>query len=141
MHQPLIVVIDGMGGGIGKRIVAQLTAEHIDLVALGTNPKATAEMMLSGAHEGHTGQRDMIALVEQADIVIGVMGILIPDGLGGEITPEMVLAICKSKAVKILVPMNRCGIQVAMERRTLGYHIDCAIEMAKEEIVRINHEG
>lgn len=141
MNQPHIVVIDGMGGGIGKSIVENLRTLPIRLVALGTNPLATERMMAAGAHEGYTGEDAIIAHLQQADIIIGVMGILIPDGLLGEFSTNLVTSICQSKATKILVPMNKCGIKVAAEQRTLAYHIDQAIALAKTEIKLMNHEG
>ncbi|MFI3227946.1 MAG: DUF3842 family protein [Clostridia bacterium] len=141
MNSPLIVVIDGMGGGIGKSVVEKLCNEKIRLVALGTNSYATNQMLNAGAHEGYTGQENIISYIEKADVIIGVIGILIPDGMKGEFSADIVLSICKSSAVKILIPMNRCGIKVATHEKSLSHHIDDAIDLAREEIENLNHEG
>ncbi|WP_409969485.1 DUF3842 family protein [Bengtsoniella intestinalis] len=138
MNKPLVVVIDGMGGGIGKSIVEGLHDQPIRLVALGTNPTATAHMVCAGAHEGYTGEETIVSYVTQADIIIGAMGILIPNGLLGEFSTSLVTSICQSPAIKILVPMNKCGIKVAFEKKALSYHIDHAILLAKEEIANFN---
>ena len=44
---------------------------------------------------------------------IKCIGIVIADSLLGEITEKMALAISKSNAVRILLPMNRCENLVA----------------------------
>lgn len=141
MKKPLIVVIDGMGGGIGKNIVENLCFENVNLIALGTNSFATEKMLLAGAHEGLTGEKNIISYVKKADIIIGVIGILIPNGMNGEFSSEIVLSICKSEAIKILIPMNKCGIKIASVEKTLSNHINDAVNLAKIEIKNFNHEG
>ncbi|MFI3114795.1 MAG: DUF3842 family protein [Clostridia bacterium] len=141
MKKTLVVVIDGMGGGIGKSIVGNLHNENIRLVALGTNDVATNNMLKAGAHEGYTGEENIVEYVKKADLIIGVMGILIPNSLLGEFSTEIVTSIFKSTAVKVLVPMNKCGIKIACEENILSYHIDYAIKISKDEIKNLNHEG
>lgn len=141
MSKSLVIVIDGMGGGIGKSIVENLHNENVRLVALGTNEVATNNMINAGAHEGYTGEKNIVSYVKKADLIIGVMGILIPNSLLGEFSTEIVTSIFKSTAVKVLVPMNKCGIKIAFEEKTLAYHIDYAISIAREEIKKLNHEG
>ena len=48
-----------------------------------------------------------------ADVIIGPIGIVIADSLLGEITPKMALAVGQSRAVRILIPMNKCDNLVA----------------------------
>ena len=52
-----IVVIDGQGGNIGKRVVEEIKANGIqsEVMAIGTNSTATAQMMKGGADIGATG--------------------------------------------------------------------------------------
>ena len=53
-----IVVLDGMGGGIGSRIVGILKEEippYIEVYGLGTNALATAAMLKKG-HCGKCGK-------------------------------------------------------------------------------------
>ncbi len=50
-----ICVIDGQGGGIGAAIIKRLKAEfveHVEIIALGTNEIATAQMLKAGANKG-----------------------------------------------------------------------------------------
>jgi hypothetical protein len=110
-----IAVIDGQGGGIGKNVVAQLKKEipEIKILALGTNSTATAQMMKSGADAGATGENAIAVNVHKVDIIIGVVAILAADSMLGELTPTMAREIGASSALKLLIPLNRCGIQVA----------------------------
>ena len=54
-----VVVIDGQGGGIGSIIIKKLKegyAERIEIIALGTNAVATANMLKAGANRGASGE-------------------------------------------------------------------------------------
>ena len=57
--EPVIAVIDGMGGGIGAQIVTQLRQElplEVEILALGANAIATQKMMqASSATHPHQG--------------------------------------------------------------------------------------
>ena len=53
-----ICVIDGMGGGIGNALIKKIKAafqEQVEILALGTNAIATAQMMKAGANRGASG--------------------------------------------------------------------------------------
>ncbi|MFI3172398.1 MAG: DUF3842 family protein [Eubacteriales bacterium] len=139
MFEPKIVVIDGCGGGMGKAIVEKLRTSmpQANIIAIGTNPFATQTMMKAGASLAYTGEESIKKFAMEADLIMGVMGILIPNGLKGELTSDMVLAITASKAMKVLVPMNRCGIKVPVDDEPLSVHIDSAVELAIEELNRL----
>ncbi|MFW6115097.1 MAG: DUF3842 family protein, partial [Thermodesulfobacteriota bacterium] len=54
-----ICVIDGQGGGIGATIIKALKKgfdEAVEIIALGTNAVATAQMLKAGANRGATGE-------------------------------------------------------------------------------------
>lgn len=140
MSEPKIVVIDGRGGGIGRTLVEKLRSSLPcgNIIAIGTNPTATEVMMKAGATSSYTGEASIKELTKSADLIMGVMGILIPNGLMGELTPDMVMAITESKAMKVLVPMNRCGIKVPVDDKPLSTHIEAAIQLAKEELSKLN---
>lgn len=106
-----IAVIDGQGGRIGQMIVNAIKKAGISCTirAIGTNSTATAAMMKAGADEGATGENPVIVACRQADIVIGPIGILVADGLLGEITPAMATAVGQSQAKKLLLPLNLCN--------------------------------
>lgn len=136
MEETLIVVIDGLGGGIGKTIVEKITKQLpiYKIVAIGTNSFAANAMKKAGAHISVFGEDELIQYTKKADIIVSVMGVLIPGGLAGELTQNMVNAISNSKAVKVLIPMNKCGIRVATPEMPLNFHIDAAINLIKNEL-------
>ena len=112
-----IVVIDGQGGRMGGLLIAQLKKElsspQVELLAIGTNSTATAAMLRSGAEHGATGENPVLVACRDADYILGPIGILAADALYGEVTPAMAAAIGRSRAEKILLPVNKCSIQVA----------------------------
>lgn len=105
-----IVVIDGQGGNIGRRIVEEIKAKKTgcEILAIGTNSTATALMMKGGADVGATGENPVVLASRDADVIIGPIGIILADSMYGEITPRMAEAIGASKARKILIPINKC---------------------------------
>lgn len=119
----LIVVIDGMGGGIGTQLVAQLSGQipaGAEIVCVGANAWATQSMLKAGASRGATGENAVRVTVQSADIVTGPIGIIIPNALMGEITPNMAEAIASSAARKVLVPVSQGHFEiVGMENRPL----------------------
>jgi hypothetical protein len=123
-----VAVIDGMGGGIGAQLVGRLRqvigGEH-RLIALGANASATAGMVKAGADVGATGENAIAVTVPQVDIVIGPIGIIIPNSLMGEITASMATVIASSRAAKILVPVQQPHVEiVGMPDRPLSAVID-----------------
>jgi len=105
-----IAVIDGQGGKIGQMIVNAIKKERISasIRVIGTNSTATAAMMKAGADEGATGENPVIVACRWADVIIGPIGLLVADGLLGEITPAMAVAVGQSEATKLLLPLNLC---------------------------------
>jgi hypothetical protein len=128
----LIAVIDGQGGGIGKAIVEQLRkalGEDAKILALGTNPLATSQMLKAGATAGASGENAIVVNAKKADIIAGGIGIIAADAMLGEVTPAMAHAVSSSDAIKVLIPLNRCGIVVAgTEGKTLPNNIDDAVQ-------------
>lgn len=110
-----ILVIDGQGGQIGAQLIKEITNkfENINLTAIGTNAVATSAMLKAGAKNAATGENPVVVACRKADVIIGPIGIVIADSLLGEITEKMALAVSKSNAVRILLPMNRCENLVA----------------------------
>jgi len=110
-----IAVIDGMGGGIGSQAVERLKSlnnNDIEIIALGTNSQATANMLKSGAHEGATGENAISWMCQKVDIIIGPMAIIAANSMMGEISPKMSEAIAGSPAKKLLLPVSKCNIEV-----------------------------
>ena len=110
-----ILVIDAQGGGIGRQVVAELVKRNVpaEIIAVGTNSAATAQMMKAGAVHGATGENPVVVCSRTADLIIGPIGIVIADSMFGEITPAMALAVAQADAKRILIPMNHCDNIVA----------------------------
>ena len=127
----IMLVIDAQGGGIGKQIIQSLKKKEypVRITAVGTNTAATMAMLNAGADIAVTGENAVKVNARNADIIIGPIGIVIANSLYGEITPEMALAIAQSRAVRILLPINRCeNIIAGVENLNLSYLIDKALE-------------
>ena len=110
-----VTVIDGQGGQLGAMLIKELTSnfQSITITAIGTNAVATATMLKAGANNAATGENPVIVACRKSDVIIGPIGIVIADSLLGEITDKMAVAIGKSAAKRILVPINRCENLVA----------------------------
>ena len=110
-----VLIIDGQGGRIGSALAERLLAAGCPctLMAIGANSMATSAMMKAGVRQCATGENPVAVMAPRADIIAGPAGILAANAMMGEITPRMALAVTESAAKKILVPMNRCGIQMA----------------------------
>ncbi len=108
-----ICVIDGQGGGIGSVIIRKLKevfGESIEIVALGTNAIATAQMLKAKANRGASGENAIIQTVRKADIIVGSLSIILAHAMMGEVTPKMAAAVAGSDAPKILLPLNQEGV-------------------------------
>jgi hypothetical protein len=129
-----ILVIDGLGGGLGAELIARLKVlEDISLVAIGTNSFATGNMLKAGASRGATGENAIIVGAEEADIIVGPWGIVIPNSLMGEITPKVALAVTRSKAVKVLIPLSHPNLILIEESSPpLNRLIELAVNRIKE---------
>ncbi|MDY5932210.1 MAG: DUF3842 family protein [Candidatus Ornithospirochaeta sp.] len=110
----VILVIDGQGGGLGKQVISSLKARfpEDEVIAVGTNSTATLAMLKAGADRSATGENPVIVASRRADVIIGPVGIVIADSMMGEITADMAVAVARSDAERILIPVNLCNNQV-----------------------------
>ena len=110
-----IVVMDGQGGNIGRMLARRISEEfpQAELLCVGTNSIATANMLKGGCARAATGENAAVAACRKADVLIGPIGIVIADALLGEVTEKMAAAVGRSDAVRILLPLNRCDTLVA----------------------------
>jgi len=134
-----VAVVDGQGGGIGKVIAEKLRkefGERIEIFAFGTNALATAALLKAGANEGATGENAIVQNMCEMDIITGPLGIIVAHSMLGELTPLMAEAISKSKARKLLLPINRCGIDVIGAKAEPLPHLVNALVMQIKEIWR-----
>jgi len=103
-----ICVIDGQGGGIGAAIIKRLKAlfeEQVEVVALGTNAIATAQMLKARANRGASGENAIVVTVPRVDIIIGSVSIVMANAMMGEVTPKIAEAVSSSPARKLLIPI------------------------------------
>lgn len=132
-----IVIIDGQGGRMGRSVIEQLKKSYpdLELYAIGTNSIATSAMIKAGASHAATGENPSIVNSQDADIIIGPIGIVMANSLLGEITPAMATAIGSSKAYKILIPVNRCNHYiVGCQNNTLSDYINMVCEEVGKEV-------
>ena len=68
-----ILIIDGQGGMLGKQMVEAVKRLQADgeIIAVGTNSIATANMLKAGADRGATGENAVIVAARSADIIVG----------------------------------------------------------------------
>lgn len=126
-----IVVIDGQGGNVGRMLIERMLAKKADvqIIAIGTNSIATANMLKAGVKMGATGENATIVNVRDADYIVGPIGIVVADSLLGEITPNMAVAVGSSRAKKVLIPSIKCNNYVVGTKEiTLDKLIDLAVE-------------
>ena len=130
-----VLVIDGQGGGLGRQLVAALSAQcpQAQLTAVGTNSLAANAMLKAGASRAATGENAVVVNCRRADVIVGPIGIVIADALLGEITPAMAAAVCQSGAKRVLVPINHCeNYVVGVPDQPVSQLVAAAAQKVKE---------
>ncbi len=110
-----ICVIDGQGGGIGATVIKKLKdrfGESVEIIALGTNAIATAQMLKARANRGASGENAIARTVRQVDVIIGPIGIIMAHAMMGEVTVKTAEAIAASTARKILIPLSQENVEI-----------------------------
>ena len=96
-----ILVIDGQGGRLGRKLLESIrkTCPDAVITAVGTNSAATENMMGSNCADYlATGVNAVIVACKIAEIIAGPCGIAIANALQGEISPAMAHAVASSAA-------------------------------------------
>ena len=110
-----ICVIDGQGGGIGVVLIKYLREAYgdtVQLIALGTNAVATAQMLKAGANKGATGENAICRSVLQADCIVGPIAVTWANAMLGEVTPRIAEAVTSAPALKILIPLSQEKVEI-----------------------------
>jgi hypothetical protein len=110
-----IGVIDGQGGGIGSAIIRKLkerVGEQVEIIALGTNAIATAQMLKARANRGASGESAIVQTVAKLDVIIGPIGIVLAHAMMGEVTPAIAAAVAGCPAKKLLLPLTQENIEI-----------------------------
>ena len=129
-----IVFIDGMGGGLAAQVINQLPKSlfaKAEIVGLGTNALATAAMLKAGVKRGATGENAICFSVREADIIVGPIGIVMPNTMMGEISPRIAEAVASAPAKKILLPVSQNHVEI------IGLSSDSLANLIKEATARI----
>jgi hypothetical protein len=110
-----VIVMDGQGGGIGSVIVRQIKqhfGETVEIIALGTNAIATAQMLKAGANRGASGENAIVRTTMTGDILVGPIGVTLPHAMMGEVTLKMAEAVASCNAKKILLPITQENVEI-----------------------------
>lgn len=132
-----ILIVDGQGGGVGRQLAARIKEAFPDvrLMAVGTNTVATSAMLKGGADSAATGENAVLVAARKADVIIGPIGIVVADSLGGEISPAMANAVAQADAKRILLPFKNCdNVIVGVSDFTLATQIQQAVEELRKII-------
>ena len=119
-----ISVIDGRGGGLGGRLIERLLAvvdERHEVVALGTNQAAADAMSKAGARHVGIGEWAILRAVAEADVILGSLSVVLAGSFLG-VTQDMAAAILEGPARKLLLPVNRRGIEVMGQNHRRSIH-------------------
>ena len=130
-----IVIIDGQGGGVGKNLVEAIGRKcpGEEIIAVGANAMATANMMKGTGVNGATGENAVVYNCARADVIAGPVGIVLANAMLGEITPKMAEAVSSSEAQILLIPMNRCHATIiGVEKRKLSEFIEEAADLVAD---------
>ncbi len=126
-----ILVIDGQGGGLGKQLVAALSAR---CPRPSSQPWApTVWPPVPCARQARCApppaENAVVVNCRHADIIVGPIGIVIADALLGEITPAMAAAVCQSGAKRVLIPVNHCdNYIVGVPEQPIGDLVTAAVQ-------------
>jgi len=125
-----ILVIDAQGGGIGKQIVTRLKARtDTEIYAASPNPAAVSAMKKAGADQAACGENAVVYLAGKAQIIVGPMGIVMPNAMLGEISPAVAEAVASSDGVKVLIPFrSEDHVMVGIGTYSMSQLIDQAVD-------------
>jgi hypothetical protein len=129
-----IAVVDGQGGGIGGAVIKRLRevfGETFQILALGTNSIATAQMMKARANKGATGENAIVRTAPKANIIIGPISIVLAQSMMGEVTPAMAEAVADSPALKLLLPLSQENVEI------MGYLPEPLPHLVEKLILRL----
>jgi hypothetical protein len=134
-----ICVIDGQGGGIGATLIKYLKeayGESVELIGLGTNAIATAQMLKAGANRGASGENAIVQTVVTADLIVGPISISWANAMLGEVTPKTAEAVMSCPAPKILLPLTQESVVlVGLESEPLPHLVQRIVNEEIKEIL------
>jgi len=134
-----ICIIDGQGGGIGATLIKYLKqayGESVELIGLGTNAIATAQMLKAGANRGASGENAIAHTVGTADLILGSISITWANAMLGEVTPKMAQAVMSCAAPKVLLPLTQESVTlVGVLDEPLPHLVQRAVDEKIKEVL------
>jgi len=136
-----ICVIDGQGGGIGATLIKYLKGafgENVELIALGTNAIATAQMLKAGANKGASGENAICRTVMLSEYLVGPIAVSWANAMLGEVTPKMAEAVTSGPALKFFLPLSQENAKVVgVTNEPLPHLVQEVVEQIKEVIKNV----
>ncbi|MEJ5358642.1 MAG: DUF3842 family protein [Desulfobacterales bacterium] len=134
-----ICVIDGQGGGIGAAVLRALKeayGETVELIALGTNAIAAAQMLKAGANRAASGENAIVRTAPRVDVIVGAISIGWAHAMLGEVTPRMAEAIMGSPAPKIFLPLTQEAVSlVGVSAEPLPHLVQTLVHRKVKEVL------
>ena len=134
-----ICVIDGQGGGIGAMLIKCLKeayGESVELIGLGTNAIASAQMLKAGANRCASGENAIVQTVATADLIAGPVSITWPNAMLGEVTTKMAEAVMSYPVTKVLLPLTQEPVVlVGLVSEPLPHLVQRAIKEKIQEVL------
>lgn len=93
-------------------------------------------MIKVGANDGATGENAIVVNAYKSYIIVEVMGIVMPNSILGELTTKMAEAISSSNALKVLIPIQKWCVQIALceDVKSVSMYIDKSVEIIKNKL-------
>jgi hypothetical protein len=110
-----ICIIDSQGGGIGATLIKYLKeefGENVELIALGTNAIAAAQMLKAGANKGASGENAICRTVVTVDCLVCSIALSWANAMLGEVTPKIAEAVTSSPVLKIFLPLFQEKVEI-----------------------------
>ena len=112
-----IAIIDAQGAGLGQTIIKRIRkdiGQDVYIIALGTNPFATSNMIKAGANIGISGESEICSFCKnnEIDSLIGPIGIICAGGINGEITASISQSVFNMDCIKYIIPLQNHGIYI-----------------------------
>jgi hypothetical protein len=113
-----------------------LYGETVEVVALGTNAIATAQMLKAGANRGASGENAIVQTIKNVDVILGPLGIVIAHAMMGEVTPGIAEGVAGSPAAKFLLPLSQENVTiVGVARLPMPHLIEELISMYLHDFI------
>jgi len=120
------------------RYLREAFGESVELVALGTNALATAQMLKAGANRGASGENAICRTVFRSDCVTGPLGITWANAMLGEVTAAMAEAVMSCPSPKVILPLFQEEVaMVGLTREPLPHLVQEAVEKIREVIEHV----